>query len=61
MSDIGYARKVTAQVAVESIVNEPHGFDTSTMSLVLAEAVACDVAPLYVGPLRQLVDARFDQ
>ena len=57
---VGYADKVTAQVAVEAIVNEPSGYDTSTMSLVLAHAVGVGVSEFYTDMLREIVDSRFD-
>lgn len=57
----GYADKVTAQVAVEAIVNfDGEGYDTSTMSLVLAHARGVGVAAFYTDMLAALVDARFD-
>lgn len=50
------ADKVTAQVAVEAIVNaHGDGYDVSTMHVVLADAEAAGVDHFYVDMLRQVV------
>lgn len=48
--------RITAQVAVEAIVNHPDdGWDMPTMTTVLADARALGVPALYVDMLDEMV------
>lgn len=51
-----YAAKVTAQVAVEAIVNAPSGYDTGTMRTVLAVAKESGVSEFYTDMLSEILD-----
>lgn len=50
--------RITAQVAVEAIVNDPTGYETETMRVVLTDAETYGVAKLYVDMLRDALADR---
>ena len=52
-----HPERVTAQVAVEAIVNMPEGYDVNTMTTVLHVAETAGVADLYLDMLRGLIGA----
>lgn len=49
-----YARKLTAQLAVESVVNDPSAYDEHTRTAVRWEAVQAGVHKRYVAMLDEL-------
>ena len=50
--------RTAAQVAVESIVNAPEGFDADTMHDVLNFGEQQNVSDLYLDMLREVIDTR---
>lgn len=48
----------TVQVAVEAIINEPEGYEDSTLRIVLADAEEAGLSSLLLDQLRPLVPAR---
>jgi len=46
--------KVTAQVAVEAIVNDPTAYDRETVEVVRADAIALGVSSFYVDMLPEV-------
>jgi len=50
-----HPERVTAQVAVEAVVNAPEGYDENDMVTVLHVAESVGVADLYLDLLRELL------
>jgi hypothetical protein len=59
MTNTNTATRITAQVAVEAIINsEGYGYETSTMQAVREVAIREGVANFYLDPLRILISER---
>lgn len=46
--------QITAQVAVEAIVDDPNAYAPETVHAVLAEALAAGVSPFYTDMLAEV-------
>lgn len=52
--------KITAQIAVEAILNLPHAFSRGDAEIVLADAERLEVSDFYLDTLREIIPTLSD-